>query len=191
MFKFNSRIQSYKLKLQISYPKAWFIKRWKFVSTCCRCLQSVPILNGFQMTTPWTNLLTSSWRTFSEIPCISGKASVNKQLCCALIMNWFSMITAWSNYVHSSGQGNQHIFGTFCLIFSLITIQSDIPRSVIHLSTGCEGMLLACQQSGNNVYCFDALNAMTEFYSINILWCPKQTAMKLNVDALFSKGLDI
>ena len=33
------------------------------------------------------------------------------------------------------------------------------------------------------------MNAMTEFYSINILWCPEQTAMKWTVDALFSKGL--
>ena len=41
------------------------------------------------------------------------------------------------------------------------------------------------------VYCFDALNAMAEFYSINILWFPEETAMEWAVDALFSKGIDV
>ena len=41
------------------------------------------------------------------------------------------------------------------------------------------------------MYCIDALNVMIKFYSINILWCPEQTAMEWTVDALFSKGLDI
>ena len=38
---------------------------------------------------------------------------------------------------------------------------------------------------------FDAMNGMTEFYSIKILRCPEQTAMEWTVDALFSKGLNI
>ena len=39
-------------------------------------------------------------------------------------------------------------------------------------------MLLAKQENGIYVYCFDAMNAVTEFYSINILWCPDQAAME-------------
>ena len=64
------------------------------------------------------------------------------------------------------------------MIFSLMTPQSDIPQSVIYFSTGCEDMLLALQESGIYVYCFDAVNAMREFYSITILWFPDQAAME-------------
>ena len=46
------------------------------------------------------------------------------------------------------------------MIFSLMTPQSDIPQSVNYFSTGCEDMLLALQESGIYVYCFDAVNAM-------------------------------
>jgi len=72
-----------------------------------------------------------------------------------------------------------------------MTPQADIPQFVMYVSTGCEDVLLAYQESGIYVCCFDAMNAMTEFYSINILWWPKQTAMGWNVDTLFSKGLNI
>jgi len=51
-----------------------------------------------------------------------------------------------------------------------MTPQADIPQFVMYVSTGCEDVLLAYQESGIYVCCFDAMNAMTEFYSINILW---------------------
>ena len=54
------------------------------------------------------------------------------------------------------------------MIFSLMTPQSDILQSVIYFSTGCEDMHLALQESGIYAYCFDAVTAMREFYSINI-----------------------
>ena len=47
-----------------------------------------------------------------------------------------------------------------------IKFQSDISPSVIHLYTGCEDILLAWQESGISVYCFEAMNAMTKFYSL-------------------------
>ena len=59
-----------------------------------------------------------------------------------------------------------------------MTTQSEILQSVIHFSTGCEDMVLSLQESGIYVYCFDAVNAMREFYSITILWCPDQAAME-------------
>ena len=39
-------------------------------------------------------------------------------------------------------------------------------------------MLFSKEESGIDVYCYDAMNDMTDFHSINTLWCPRKSAME-------------
>ena len=85
---------------------------------------------------------------------------------------------------------NQHVYGTFSLTFSLMTPIYN-PEPVIYLSTGWYCMLFFKEENGIYVYCYYAMNDMTDFYSINILWSREKHAMQGTVDALFSRGLNI
>ena len=84
---------------------------------------------------------------------------------------------------------NQHVYATFCLMFRLMS-PIYIPHPVIHSSTRWHGFLFVKEESGINAYCYDAMNDMTDFYSINTLWNPEQSAMKYTVNVVFSTGLD-
>ena len=84
---------------------------------------------------------------------------------------------------------NQHVYATFCLMFRLMS-PIYIPQPVIHSSTGWHGCLFVKEESGINAYCYDAMNDMTDFYSINTLWNPEQSAMEYTVNGVFSTGLD-
>ena len=84
---------------------------------------------------------------------------------------------------------NQHVYATFCLMFRLMS-PIYIPHPVIHSSTRWHGFLFIKEESGINAYCYDAMNDMTDFYSINTLWNPEQSAMEYTVNVVFSTGLD-
>ena len=60
---------------------------------------------------------------------------------------------------------------SICVWYFLFDVQLIIliyiPQLVIHFSTGWHGMLFLKEESCIYVYCYDAMNDMTNFYSIN------------------------
>ena len=81
-----------------------------------------------------------------------------------------------------------------CVRYFLFHVQVDV--SYLHSSpcysfpTRWHGFLFVKEESGINAYCYDAMNDMTDFYSINTLWNPEQSAMEYTVNVVFSTGLD-
>ena len=65
----------------------------------------------------------------------------------------------------------------FVLMFSLMT-PIYISQPVIHFSRGWHCMLFLKEESGTYVYWYDAMNDMTDFYSINSLWYLEKSAME-------------
>ena len=59
------------------------------------------------------------------------------------------------------------------LMFSLMT-PIYIPQPVIHFSTGWHGILYLKEESVIYLCCYEAMNGVTDFYSINSLWYPEK-----------------